>query len=144
VVRVPAALGQEEVHRLVGLFRQRFEARDASRDLRDSRELAQRAEYLNRRYFSGRLVFSRIEYADNQRSRYGCCNVRARTIRISSRIRSLPEWVRDYVIIHELAHLEVPHHGKEFRGLIAQYRLHQKAHGFLQGLEHALRAGASR
>lgn len=41
------------------------------------------------------------------------------------------DWVRDYVIVHELAHLIVPNHSKPFHDLIAKYRWKERAIGYL-------------
>ena len=39
-------------------------------------------------------------------------------IRLSSRLQPMPAWVVDYVLVHELAHLVEPGHGREFHRLV--------------------------
>ena len=43
----------------------------------------------------------------------------------------MPKWVRDYIIVHELAHLIIPSHGKKFWDLVKKYPLTERARGFL-------------
>ena len=49
-----------------------------------------------------------IRWADDMRSRWGSCTPTAGTVRISTRLAVFPDWVVDYVIVHELAHLTSP------------------------------------
>jgi hypothetical protein len=59
----------------------------------------------------------------------------ARTIRISNKLANLPQWVEDYVIVHELAHLIEPNHGPRFKILVHRYPLAERAIGFLMASE---------
>jgi predicted metal-dependent hydrolase len=49
----------------------------------------------------------------------------------------MPEWVRDYVIIHEVAHILEPNHSKAFWDIVYRYKLAERARGFLiaKGME---------
>lgn len=47
------------------------------------------------------------------RSRWGSCTAR-KSINLNSWLVMLPEYLSDYVILHELVHTRVHHHGKEF------------------------------
>jgi predicted metal-dependent hydrolase len=49
----------------------------------------------------------------NQRSRWGSCSRRG-TISLNWRLVQTPVFVRDYIILHELAHLKVMNHSKRF------------------------------
>lgn len=100
-------------------------------DAKGDHHLEERARIMNERYFSGILSWKSIGYSDNQERRRGSCNCTARTIRISSKLSHLPQWVEDYVIVHELAHLIEPNHGKNFKALVKRYPLAERAIGFL-------------
>ena len=52
-------------------------------------------------------------------------------IRISDRMAGFPTWVIDAVLVHELAHLAVLHHGPEFRALVERYPVLERAEGYL-------------
>jgi predicted metal-dependent hydrolase len=92
---------------------------------------------LSRRYFQGRLVPAVVEYAPDQDRRFGSCSVRSRRLRLSHRLAAFPEWVRDYVLVHELAHLQEPNHSPAFWRLVHRYPLAERARGYLMasGLE---------
>jgi hypothetical protein len=46
----------------------------------------------------------------------------------------MPQYVVDYVLLHELAHLLVPGHGKAFWAELADYSSLERAQGFLEGV----------
>lgn len=95
--------------------------------------LMQRAEMLNKKFFNGALDFS-IRFVTNQHSRFGSCTSLDRSIRISNRVRTMPSWVQDYIIIHELAHLVYPDHSKKFWETVDQYKYAERAKGYLIAL----------
>jgi predicted metal-dependent hydrolase len=110
----------------------RLQARLAKRDAaRDDAYLDSRASHLNKKYFQGCLTWNSIQYSTRQERRRGSCNFTTKTIRISQKLSRLPQWVEDYVIVHELAHLLEPNHGKRFKALVRRYPLAERAIGFL-------------
>lgn len=66
------------------------------------------AELANEHQFVVRRVSVR-----NQRSRWGSCS-RHGTISLNWRLVQTPSFVRDYIILHELAHLKEMNHSKRF------------------------------
>jgi len=100
------------------------------KQLNDNGDLLKRAQELNEIYFNGSLDFS-IKFVTNQKTRFGSCTFRTKSIRISDRIAKTPRWVQDYLIIHELAHLVHPNHTKRFWEKINQYKYAERAKGYL-------------
>ncbi len=78
-----------------------------------------------------------MRWANNQEHRWGSCTVTDGSIRISTRLRGMPEWVLDYVLLHELAHLLHAGHGPEFWALLEAYPRTERAKGFLEGVTFA-------
>ena len=97
--------------------------------------LAKRAAVLNERHFGGRLRWSSIAFAE-MANLWGSCTFTAGAIRIASRAASLPEWVLDYLLVHEMAHLVQSDHGPAFRELESRYALSERARGYLMALDH--------
>lgn len=95
----------------------------------DRIDLAERATTLARRFDLSRP--RDIRWADDMTTRWGSCTPGTGTIRISTRIARFPDWVVDYVIVHELAHLEVPGHGDDFWALVRRYPRAERAIGYL-------------
>lgn len=136
LVRAPDTLSDAELVPLIEKFRRQLAAK-VRRPPQSDAELARRAQLLNERYFNGRFRWQSIRYVGNQNGRYGSCTPSRGTIRISDRLAAMPAWVRDYVIIHEMAHLEEANHGPRFWKLVNRYPLTERARGYLMavGLE---------
>ncbi|HEX2052951.1 MAG TPA: M48 family metallopeptidase [Actinomycetota bacterium] len=137
VVYLPGSMSEVEERKWVAEMARRFEARALRRRLNSDGELHRRAAELNRQYFGGRLSWKSLEYVTNQSSRYGSCTPGEGTIRISSALAGMPRWVRDYVLMHELAHLVEANHSKRFWALVNRYPLTERARGYLiaKGIE---------
>ena len=131
VVRLPAGLTRAEERTWVDRMVTRLADRDRVERLNRRRNLERAAERLNREYFGGRLRWRSVRYVSNQQDRYGSCTPEDGTIRISHRVAEFPSWVRDYVLLHELAHLRVPSHSSRFWRLVNGYSLSERARGFL-------------
>jgi predicted metal-dependent hydrolase len=84
-----------------------------------------------------------VRWVTNQNGRWGSCTPVDRTIRISHRVQEMPDWVIDYVLVHELAHLVVPSHSAEFWDLVARYPKTERARGYLEGVSAAACLGIS-
>jgi predicted metal-dependent hydrolase len=137
VVFLPGSMSDKEERRWVAEMLRRFEARALRQRLNSDGDLQRRAFELNGRYFGGRLRWKTVEYVTNQSSRYGSCTPGEGTIRVSSSLAQMPAWVRDYVLVHELAHLVEPNHSKRFWALVNRYPLAERARGYLmaKGME---------
>jgi predicted metal-dependent hydrolase len=137
VIYLPERISRAEEAEWVERMRRRFEDRRRRDGLNSEGDLQRRAQELNRKYFGGALSWQSITYVTNQRERYGSCTVDDGTIRLSDVLAGMPAWVRDYVIVHELAHLLVADHSQAFWKLVRRYPQTERAIGFLiaKGLE---------
>ena len=102
-------------------------------NLTDS-ELMVRAQELSRRWLRGQAVPVSVRWVGNQSARWGSCSTEDGTIRLSDRLQGMPQWVIDYVLLHELAHLIEANHSPKFHALLADYPHTQRAKGFLEGV----------
>jgi predicted metal-dependent hydrolase len=124
-LRIPAAMSLEEEAHWITEMRSRFErARDADRI-----DLAERAGQLATRFGLPRV--SEIRWVDNQQSRWASCTPATSTIRMSRAVARFPEWVIDYLLVHELAHLVHADHSPAFWALVDQYPRTERARGYL-------------
>ncbi len=130
LISLPSGMSKMEEDEWIGLMKEKMTRRLGRVPLSDA-GLCKRAETLNKRYFSGRLKISSIIYSDKQKKRFGSCTSSRGAIRISSRLKKMPSWVLDYVIVHELAHLVHADHSPRFWTLVKQYRYVERARGFL-------------
>ena len=137
IVRAPAGMSDAELQPLVEKLQRRWQ-RKQTRSALDDKALQRRAQALNRKYFKGKLKWTSIKWVTNQNSRFGSCTPVEGTIRISHRLASMPHFVLDYVIVHELAHLIEANHGAKFWKLVNQYPRSERARGYLMavGLEN--------
>jgi len=136
VIHVPARMSRAEEARWVESMTRRVLAGE-KRTHRSDDELMQRAAELSRRYLGGRAQPASVRWVDNQQSLWGSCTPADRTIRLSRRLVGMPEYVVDYVLLHELAHLLVLGHGREFWALLAGYPKLERARGYLEGVAAA-------
>jgi predicted metal-dependent hydrolase len=133
VVLIPARMSAAEEKRWVGVMLDKLAAQESKRMLGDS-ELAERAALLSEQYLDGRARPASVRWVTNQNTRWGSCTPAEGSIRLSHRLRGMPEYVVDYVLLHELAHLLVPGHGPGFWRLLDSYPRTERARGFLEGV----------
>ncbi|MCX4780936.1 M48 metallopeptidase family protein [Streptomyces sp. NBC_01264] len=138
VVLIPARMSEAEEQRWVGVMLDKLAAQESKRTLGDA-ELAERAGRLSEQYFGGRARPRTVRWVTNQNTRWGSCTPAEGSIRLSHRIQAMPEYVVDYVLLHELAHLLVPGHGPRFWELLEAYPRTERARGYLEGVVAAER-----
>ena len=108
--------------------------RRASRRQPTDQRLQERAQKLNDRLFGSRLAWTSIGFADMEHQ-WGSCTFTDGAIRIARRAAQLPDWVLDYLVVHELTHLVHSDHGPEFHDLVHRYSLAERAKGYLLALD---------
>jgi predicted metal-dependent hydrolase len=131
---VPAGLSPEEERAWALKLGSRILKTRRRQELNQDGDLAARAQELNTRYFEGKLQFADVRYVTNQQQRFGSCTPSQGTIRIADRVAKLPPWVRDAVLVHELAHLAEGNHSARFWKLANRYPLMERARGYLMAL----------
>jgi predicted metal-dependent hydrolase len=134
ILQVPQGLSATEERAWAEKLGGRILANKRRRELNSDGDLAERAQELNRTYFEGRLQIADVRYVTNQQHRFGSCTPSQGTIRISDRIAKVPSWVRDAVLVHELAHLMEGNHSRRFWKLANRYPLMERARGYLMAL----------
>jgi predicted metal-dependent hydrolase len=141
VVLMPARMSKAEERHWVSTMLARLEAQERRSRPTDD-QLWIRAQQLSAKYLDARATPRSVRWVDNQRSRWGSCTVQDGSIRLSDRLQGMPEWILDYVLLHELAHLLEPSHGARFWRLLETFPDVERAKGFLDGWSLALqRAG---
>ena len=127
-VMVPKGLEPDEEQRLVDEVAGRVIRKATSHQV----DLTKRAAELAVRYDLPTPV--EISWSSRQKRRWGSCSPDGGKVRISDRLSSVPGWVLDSVLIHELAHLAVPDHGPEFQALVGRFELAERAKGYLMAM----------
>lgn len=131
VVRIPARMSRSDEQMWVERMQHRLQSVPVGAG--DS-DLNERAAILAERH--GLPPPASVRWA-TQTTRWGSATPLDRSIRVNRQLQHQPDWVLDYVLVHEIAHLEIPDHSPEFWALVARYPLAERARGFLLGLESA-------
>lgn len=137
IVMVPDNLTKAQERDLVSEMVAKVEKRERRGPRRTDNDLMDRAQRLSDLYLGGIAEPVSVRWVGNQRTRWGSCTPDDRTIRLSERLQKMPDWVIDYVLVHELVHLIEPHHNEAFWGWVANYPHTAKAKGYLEGWSDA-------
>jgi len=138
VAVAPARLSRRTLDEIVPDLVEKFLVREKRRTVpAGTDELAIRARDLFARHVAPVVddplpAFS-VRWATNQNRRWGSCTPADGTIRLSDRLRQMPSWVVDYVLLHEVLHLIEYGHTRRFRTLLNRYPLADRARGYLEG-----------
>lgn len=131
VVRIPAEMSAAEEAEAVAGILAKLEKKTSSRAVSDE-ELLRRARRLNQRWLAGRATVGSIRWVRNQHTRWGSCTVSSGDIRLSDRLREVPGYVLDAVIVHELVHTFIPGHTLEFYEWAERVPQAERARGYLE------------
>ncbi len=136
VVSIPDRFSRADEQEWVSKMAARMSERKKRDRLNTDGALQRRARELAKLYLDGVAVRD-IAWIETQKSRWGYCSPHESQIRLSLALTDFPTWVRDYVIVHELAHLLVPDHSERFWRLVNRYPMTERARGFLiaKGME---------
>ena len=136
VVSIPESMSRADEHEWVSKMSARMAERRRKDRLNADGLLARKATELADLYVDG-VRPSSIAWVETQKSRWGSCSPEDGSIRLSLALADYPPWVRDYVIVHELAHLKVADHSEGFWDIVNRFPMTERARGFLiaKGLE---------
>lgn len=140
VVLIPARMTRaEEKHWVAEMQRKllRTEPRRAAPPKASDEALLARCAVLSAKYLDGKAIPASVRWVPPMRTRWASCTPVDATIRVSDRLRRVPAWVLDYVLVHELAHLKEPGHNAAFWELVRRYPKTERAIGYLEGLSSA-------
>lgn len=105
--------------------------------------LMERATLLSARYLRSQAVPESVRWVTNQKSRWGSATPARKSIRISHHVQGMPDWVVDYVLLHELSHLIHPDHSPAFWAEMAGFPHLERAKAFLEGASFAAARNSS-
>lgn len=135
---LPSRLSKAEEQRYVSELVTKVLAREAKTAApRSDEDLLRRATDLWSRHLEAAApdaaALTSVVWVSNQQRRWGSCTPSTGAIRLSDRLKEMPDWVADYVLVHELAHLAEPQHSPRFWRLVDSYPRAERAKGFLEG-----------
>lgn len=140
IVSIPAKFSRAQEREWVQRMLDRLADKEQRRRPSDE-ELEVRARELSEKHLGGLARPTSVRWSARQGRRWGSCSLPERSIRISTRVRGMPGWVLDYVLLHELAHTLHAGHGPDFWALLDTYPRTERARGFLEGYAFARDAG---
>ena len=136
IVLIPARMSKVEERHWVGAMLERLQRQDRRRRPNDA-ALLDRARDLSERYLDGKAKPTSVRWVTNQNTRWGSCTPADASVRLSTRLQGMPQWVVDYVLVHELAHLLEAGHTDRFWSLVTAFPKTERARGYLEGIAHA-------
>ena len=138
VISVPARLSNSRVSEVIPEMVEKILQKEAREKLTDT-QLHNRAELLLHKYLPEFTISPASVTWRSMNERWGSCTTVDRTIRISDRLNGAPEYVVDYLLVHELIHLMIPDHGTEFENLLSRFEAAERANAYLDGYEAGAR-----
>jgi len=114
IVHAPSDMPEDKLQKIIENFKKRFEKRKLRKELNREVDLMALCRRFNQEYYNNQIEVNSIGYSTDQITKWGVCNHKNKTILISHRLSEFPNWVRDYVIVHEMVHILHPDHSKRF------------------------------
>lgn len=133
-VRIPARFSAKEEREAVEEILAKLKRRTTSNAVSDD-ELLARAKKLNAQVLDSKARIGSVRWASNHNTQWGSCTVSTGDIRISDRLRDVPDYVVDAVVVHELVHTFIPGHGTEFWQWADRAPRAERAKGYLEAYQ---------
>lgn len=133
-IRIPARMSAAQEREVVEEMLAKVQKRSRRAPASDE-QLRARAEELNAQLLDARATPNSIRWVTNQRSRWGSCSTDTCDIRISDRLKQVPAYVLDAVIVHELVHTFIPGHSAEFWSWADRAPQAERAKGYLEAYQ---------
>mgnify|MGYP003331540163 FL=1 len=138
VIQVPARFPNSRVSEVIPELVERILTREAREKMSDNQLFERALHILNLHLPEFSVAPVSVEWR-TMNERWGSCTTLDRTIRISDRLNGAPIYVIDYLLLHELIHLEIPDHGGDFESLLARFPQCGEASAYLEGYEAGAR-----
>lgn len=84
-------------------------------------ELTERVEILLPKWEQYTGLHCSSWQSKNMKTRWGTCNTKTKKIWLNVMLAKYPVECLEYVILHELAHTEVPNHGSDFKAILDRF-----------------------
>lgn len=133
-IRIPAHFTARQEEEAVAQMLLRLEGKARS-SVQSDEDLLRRAEQLNDDYLASHATIGSIRWVSNQSKRWGSCTISTGDIRISDRLKNVPDYVLDAVIVHELTHTFITNHSREFYEWADKAPYAERARGFLEAYQ---------
>ena len=134
VLNVPQRMSITEIEEIARDLINRMNERDPRAYFSDD-ELFKRAQELSATYLFSKADPKSVAWSNRLTSTWGICTPLEGEIRITSRLQGMPQYVLDYVLLHELVHLVINDHGKDFESMMRTFEKKERAEGYLDALD---------
>ncbi len=134
VLNVPQKMSITEIEEIARDLINRMNERDPRAYFSDD-ELFKRAQELSATYLFSKADPKSVAWSTRLTSTWGICTPLEGEIRITSRLQGMPQYVLDYVLLHELVHLVINDHGKDFESMMRTFEKKERAEGYLDALD---------
>ena len=134
VLNVPQRMSITEIEEIARDLINRMNERDPRAYFSDD-ELFKRAQELSATYLFSKADPKSVAWSTRLTSTWGICTPLEGEIRITSRLQGMPQYVLDYVLLHELVHLVINDHGKDFESMMRTFEKKEIAEGYLDALD---------
>ena len=142
ILAVPQSATRREIEQwkttlVPKIVAKRDRARRNARRRATDEALWQMAHELSATYLNGRAQPTQVKWSTRQNTRWGSATPSTGVIRISTRLATVPDWVLETVVLHELVHLLEAQHNDRFWSLARRHPKASDAAQFLDGVAWA-------